>query len=110
LDMKITREDVLRVAQLAHLDLSPDEVETYRGQLDEILTYIGKLEQLDVSHFEPTSQVLPRAGAEIVKPELQNEEGLRADVVGACDVSAAVLAQAPEAAPPFFRVPRVIER
>jgi Asp-tRNA(Asn)/Glu-tRNA(Gln) amidotransferase C subunit len=53
---------------------------------------------------------LPRAGAEIVKPELQNEEGLRADVVGACDVSAAVLAQAPEAAPPFFRVPRVIER
>ncbi len=61
--MKISQEDVLRVAQLAHLDLSPAEVELYRGQLDEILNYIAKLEQLDVTNVEPMSQVLPRAGA-----------------------------------------------
>ncbi|MGH9726944.1 MAG: Asp-tRNA(Asn)/Glu-tRNA(Gln) amidotransferase subunit GatC, partial [Candidatus Acidiferrales bacterium] len=48
--MKITQTDVLRVAQLAHLELSPEELETYRGQLDEILTYIGKLEEIDVSN------------------------------------------------------------
>jgi aspartyl-tRNA(Asn)/glutamyl-tRNA(Gln) amidotransferase subunit C len=51
--MKISREDVLRVAQLAHLELAPEEVETYRGQLDEILSYVGKLQELDVSNVEP---------------------------------------------------------
>ena len=47
--MKISREDVLRVAELAHLELSPDEIDTYRGQLDEILTYVDKLRELDVT-------------------------------------------------------------
>lgn len=108
--MKITREDVLRVAQLAHLDLSPDEVETYRGQLDEILTYIGKLEQLDVSNVEPMSQVLPRAASDIASPSPRQDSELRDDVVGPCNVADAVLAQAPDAAKPFFRVPKVIER
>ena len=57
--MKISREDVLRVAELAYLELSPDEVELYRGQLDEILSYIGKLQELDVSHVEPMTQTIP---------------------------------------------------
>jgi aspartyl-tRNA(Asn)/glutamyl-tRNA(Gln) amidotransferase subunit C len=109
-NMKITREDVLRVAQLAHLDLSPDEVETYRGQLDEILTYIGKLEQLDVSNVEPMSQVLPRAEHDVANPRPQQETDLRDDVVGPCNIADAVLAQAPDASKPFFRVPKVIER
>src|ERR1700722_4134128 len=108
--MKITRDDVLRVAQLAHLDLSPDEIEMYRGQLDEILTYIGKLEQLDVSNVEPMSQVLPRAGSAIANPSLQQDTELRDDVVGPCNIADAVLAQAPDASKPFFRVPKVIER
>ena len=90
--MKITREDVLRVAQLAHLDLSPGEVETYRGQLDEILTYIGKLEQLDVSNVEPMSQVLPRTEFDIVNPSRQQDTELRDDVVGPCNIADAVLA------------------
>jgi aspartyl-tRNA(Asn)/glutamyl-tRNA(Gln) amidotransferase subunit C len=107
--MKITRDDVLRVAQLAHLDLSPDEIEMYRGQLDEILTYIGKLEQLDVSNVEPMSQVLPPAGSDIANPSLQDTE-LRDDVVGPCNIADAVLTQAPDASKPFFRVPKVIER
>lgn len=106
--MKISHEDVLRVAQLAHLDLSPAEVELYRGQLDEILNYIAKLEQLDVTNVEPMSQVLPRAGA--VGSAIAVGSELRDDVVGPCDVAEAVLAQAPDAAKPFFRVPKVIER
>ena len=63
--MKISREEVLRVAELAHLELSPEEIDTYRGQLDEILTYIDKLKELDVTHVEPMAQVLftsPAAG------------------------------------------------
>jgi aspartyl-tRNA(Asn)/glutamyl-tRNA(Gln) amidotransferase subunit C len=106
--MKISTEDVLRVAQLAHLELSPAEVELYRGQLDEILNYIAKLEQLDVTTVEPLSQVLPVVGAGNAAATLGVE--LRDDVVGPCDVANSVLAQAPDAAKPFFRVPKVIER
>ena len=101
--MKIGREDVLRVAELAHLELMPEEIELYRGQLDEILAYVGKLQKLDVANVEPMAQVLFGAPRE-------NQPELRDDTVVPCDVSDAVLAQAPDAAKPFFRVPRVIER
>ncbi|HLX86027.1 MAG TPA: Asp-tRNA(Asn)/Glu-tRNA(Gln) amidotransferase subunit GatC [Terriglobales bacterium] len=101
--MKISREDVLRVAELAHLELTPEEIELYRGQLDEILSYIGKLEKLDVSNVEPMAQVLFPA------PDDRQPE-LRDDRLVPCDIADAVLAQAPDAAKPFFRVPRVIER
>jgi aspartyl-tRNA(Asn)/glutamyl-tRNA(Gln) amidotransferase subunit C len=107
--MKISREDVLRVAELAHLELSPEEIDTYRGQLDEILTYVEKLRELDVTHVEPMAQVLHRGrGSETGATNSQAE--LREDVLQPCDVSDAVLSQAPEAAKPFFRVPKVIER
>lgn len=109
--MKISREDVLRVAQLAHLDLAPEEVETYRGQLDEILSYVGKLQELDVSNVEPMTQMRPRnADATSGASAPGNELELRDDVVVPCDVADAVLVEAPDAAKPFFRVPRVIER
>ena len=78
--MKISREDVLRVAQLAHLELAPEEVETYRGQLDEILSYVGKLQELDVSGVEPMTQMRPRnadgpdgAAAARIEPELRDD-------------------------------------
>src|ERR1700678_4791127 len=108
--MKITRENVLRVAQLAHSDLAAEEAEMYRGQLDEILTYIGKLEQLDVSNVEPMAQLLPRGATATSNSEPQSGSELREDIVGPCNVAEAVLAQAPDAAKPFFRVPKVIER
>jgi aspartyl-tRNA(Asn)/glutamyl-tRNA(Gln) amidotransferase subunit C len=109
--VKISREDVLRVAELAHLDLSPQEVETYRGQLDEILTYIDKLKELDVSNIEPMAQVLysPSGAAAAGSTEDAHPE-LRDDTPRPCDVATAVLAQATDAAKPFFRVPKVIER
>ena len=56
--MKISREDVERVAELAYLDLSEAELENYRNQLDDILEYIGKLDELDTSRVEPMAQVL----------------------------------------------------
>src|SRR5437879_5071183 len=56
--VKISREDVLRVAELAYLDLSEAELETYRAQIDEILEYIGKLNELDTAKVEPMAQVL----------------------------------------------------
>src|SRR5205814_2381991 len=56
--MKITREDVIRVADLAYLELSESELETYRAQIDEILEYIGKLNELDTTNVAPMTQVL----------------------------------------------------
>ena len=56
--MKISREDVVRVADLAYLDLSETELETYRAQIDEILEYISKLNELNTANVEPMAQVL----------------------------------------------------
>jgi aspartyl-tRNA(Asn)/glutamyl-tRNA(Gln) amidotransferase subunit C len=99
--MKISREDVLKVAALANLDLTDAEVETYRGQLDDILTYVGKLNEIDTANVEPMAQVLT-----------VSDEGsaLREDVVVRSEVVAEVLGGAPDPAPPYFRVPRVIEK
>jgi aspartyl-tRNA(Asn)/glutamyl-tRNA(Gln) amidotransferase subunit C len=101
--MKISREDVVRVAELAHLELTPEVIELYRTQLDEILTYVGKLNELDIENVEPMAQVL-FAAADDAHPELRD------DTLVPCDVGEAVLAQAADAKPPFFRVPKVIEK
>ncbi len=111
--MTISREDVLRVAELAYLELTPDEAEMYRGQLDEILNYIGKLQQLDVTNVEPMTQMSFATGeTKSPGPGSSQDAGtrLRDDLVEPCTVADAVLAQAPDAVKPFFRVPKVIER
>ena len=100
--MKISREDVLRVADLAYLDLSEAEIETYRTQLDSILEYIGKLNELDTAKVAPMAQVLSSDQAA--------DATLREDTVQPCDVAAHVLKHAPDPEPPYFRVPKVIER
>jgi aspartyl-tRNA(Asn)/glutamyl-tRNA(Gln) amidotransferase subunit C len=100
--VKITRDDVLRVADLAYLDLSESELETYRKQIDEILEYIGKLNELDTTNVEPMAQVLA--------DDQTADATLREDVVVACQVAPEILKQAPDPEPPYFRVPKVIER
>lgn len=101
--MKISREQVLRVAELAHLELSEGEPEMYRSQLDAILEYIETLNRLDVSNVEPMSQMSYGESAPAATP-------LRDDIARPCDFGEAILAQAPGAKKPFFRVPKVIER
>jgi aspartyl-tRNA(Asn)/glutamyl-tRNA(Gln) amidotransferase subunit C len=100
--MKISREDVLRVAELAYLDLSEAEVETYRKQLDDILEYAGKLNELDTASVEPMAQVLT--------DNRTADATLREDLVVPCAVADDILGQAPDPEPPYFRVPKIIER
>ena len=100
--MKITRDDVVRVAELAYLDLSEDELEKYRRQIDEILDYISKLNELDTSGVEPMAQVLA--------DDQTADATLREDLVVPSAVAEDVLRQAPDPEPPYFRVPKVIER
>src|SRR5882672_5518391 len=99
--MKISREDVLKVAALANLELTDSEVETYRGQLDDILNYIDKLNEIDTSNIEPMTQVVTTS---------TDDSTLREDVVVRSDVITEVLRGAPDPAPLYFRVPRVIEK
>jgi aspartyl-tRNA(Asn)/glutamyl-tRNA(Gln) amidotransferase subunit C len=99
--MKISREDVLKVAALANLELTDAEVDAYRGQLDDILTYIDKLNEIDTSGVEPMTQVVAASA---------DGSTLREDVVVRSDVITDVLRGAPDPAPLYFRVPRVIEK
>jgi aspartyl-tRNA(Asn)/glutamyl-tRNA(Gln) amidotransferase subunit C len=100
--MKISREDVIRVADLAYLELSDSELETYRKQIDEILEYIGKLNELDTANVKPMAQVLT--------DDQTADATLREDVVVPCNVAPEILKQAPDPEAPYFRVPKVIER
>ena len=100
--MKISREDVIRVADLAYLELSEAELETYRKQIDEILEYIGKLNEVDTTDVPPMAQVLT---------DDQTEDAtLREDLVVPSAVAEDIWRQAPDPEPPYFRVPKVIER
>jgi len=109
--MNITRDDVLRVAELANLELTEAEIETYGAQLGSILAYCEKLNELDTSGVEPLAQVLAAERLEETDPVAQQH--LRGDVPRDAAIIGQVIRRAPEALdaePPYFRVPRVIDR
>lgn len=54
---KLSREDVLKLARLARLDLSDEEIEEFSAELTEILQYVEQLQSVDVEGLEPTHQV-----------------------------------------------------
>lgn len=100
---KVTVEDVKRVAELAHLELTPAETASMLHDLNAILDHVAQLNELDTTGVAPLAQV----------SELQNERGegaLRTDAVIASLDRAAVMSQAPETDQVFFKVPKVIER
>ncbi|HEU4967108.1 MAG TPA: Asp-tRNA(Asn)/Glu-tRNA(Gln) amidotransferase subunit GatC [Candidatus Saccharimonadales bacterium] len=53
----LTREDVLKLARLARLDLTDDEIEKYRAELSSILQYVEQLQAVDITDLKPTNQV-----------------------------------------------------
>jgi aspartyl-tRNA(Asn)/glutamyl-tRNA(Gln) amidotransferase subunit C len=54
---KLSPEDVLKLARLARIDLTDDEVQEFAGEFDAILAYVEKLQSVDVAGLEPTTQV-----------------------------------------------------
>lgn len=95
--MKITRTDVEHVATLARLELAEDEKDRFTGQLDAILAYVEKLNELNTDGIVPTSHAVPVENAfreDEVRPSIGVENAL---------------ANAPDRVEGFFRVPRVIE-
>jgi aspartyl-tRNA(Asn)/glutamyl-tRNA(Gln) amidotransferase subunit C len=95
--MKLSREEVEHIAQLARLQLTEAEKDRYREQLSDILAYAERLQALDTSHIPPTSTVLARRSPlrpDAAQPGLSTEEALR---------------NAPDQARNQFRVPPVQE-
>jgi len=79
--MKITNENVERVARLARLDLSPGEIETMTRQLDTILSYVAKLDELDTADIDVTTHTQSMVNAfrdDAVLPSLPREKALAA--------------------------------
>jgi aspartyl-tRNA(Asn)/glutamyl-tRNA(Gln) amidotransferase subunit C len=54
---KLTRDDVLKLAQLARLDLKEAEIEQFRAEMSDILQFVEQLQNVDVDGLEPTHQV-----------------------------------------------------
>lgn len=104
---KVTVEEVERVAELAHLELKPEETPLMLHDLNAILDYVAELNELDTARVAPLAQVSE------LPSELRDTAGaggLRADALLASLDRATVLAQAPETDQVFFKVPKVIER
>ena len=112
--MKVTEKDVTYVADLANLELSADERAGMVRDLNSILGYIDRLNELDTSNVEPTAQVSDRYGVDESKQGSERfSYASREDVVEGLRKSLpqeVALANAPDADGTFFRVPKVIER
>ena len=99
--MKITDKDVRYVAALANLELTDEETARFVTDMNSILGYIDKLNELDTSNVEPMAQVLYAADETATLRPDQDRPGLPLE---------AVLADAPESGAGQFKVPKVIER
>src|SRR5579871_3662782 len=112
--MKVTDKDVAYVAELANLDLTDDERAGMLRDLNSILDYIDRLNELDTSNVAPMAQVSDRYGVDQSK---QGSERFayanREDVLEGLRKSLPhneALSNAPDADDDFFEVPKVIER
>ena len=95
---QITVKNVEKIAGLANLRFTDEEKEKFRGQLEQMVSYVEKLNELDTTGIEPTFAVQHGGTAlreDKAKPSLARDE---------------VLKNAPSKAHGFFRVPKVIER
>lgn len=99
--MALSEKEVRYVAELARLKLTEEEVREFLPQLDSILEYVAKLNQVDLQGVEPMAQVLAEGSADFA---------LRPDAPRKTFSPEEALANAPQQAGGLFKVPRVIER
>ena len=95
--MKIARQEVEHVAVLARLALNDTELDLVTDQMNQILGYVDKLNELDTDGIVPTAHAVPVENAfreDIIRPSIGNDNALK---------------NAPEAANNCFRVPKIIE-
>ncbi|NWG75399.1 MAG: Asp-tRNA(Asn)/Glu-tRNA(Gln) amidotransferase subunit GatC [Rubrivivax sp.] len=98
--MSISRDDVLKIADLAKLYFTEEELDSFTAQFERILDYVEQLKEVDVENIEPTSHVSAVSDFE--------EEVLRSDEVRPSLSAEESLASAPDAGSGHFRVPKVL--
>ena len=98
--MPITETDIEKIAQLAHLEISTDEIRTFAPQISEIVAYVEQLNEIDTSNVEPALGGLTPEG-EATTPD-------REDAVQPSLGQQVALNQAPDPAAGHFRVPKVL--
>jgi aspartyl-tRNA(Asn)/glutamyl-tRNA(Gln) amidotransferase subunit C len=98
--MPITESDVEKVAQLAHMEITPDELKLFAPQMADIVSYVEQLNEVDTSNVEPALGGLT--------PEGERTDSSREDVVTPSLGQKTALAEAPDAAAGHFRVPKVL--
>ena len=112
--MKVTEKDVAYVADLANLELTADERTRMLRDLNSILEYVDRLNELNSDNVEPMAQVSDRYGVDVSRQGSERfayaarediKEGLRPSLP-----HKEALKNAPESDGTFFMVPKVIER
>ncbi len=93
---RLTNDVVVKVAQLARLDLTPSEIERATEQLGDMLDHFADIDSLDLSSIEPMNQPLPIVNV------------MRDDVVQPCLDRDEVLAEAPQSEDGRFWVPPIV--
>ena len=93
---KISSDDVRKVAQLARLEIPADQIETYTEQLEEILSYVDRLQEIDTNNIPPTTRAVEVVNA------------MRDDLVEVNCSREDLLNQAPQREGDFFRVPKIL--
>jgi len=89
--------DVAYIARLARINLTEAEAKVFQKQLDDVLNYVEKLRQADVSHVEAAAHTLPIFNV------------FRGDTPGDCFAAEQALSNAPRQANGLFVVPKVVE-
>ena len=93
---KISSSDVRKVAKLARLELPEDQIEKYTEQLEEILSYVDQLQEIDTENIPPTTRAVEVINAmreDLVKVNCSRED---------------LLNQSPHREGDFFRVPKIL--
>ncbi len=95
--MALTRADVVHIADLARLELTDEEIETYQEQLTAVLDYVAMLDDLDLTDVVPTAHAITRQNvfrADVAEPSLSIDD---------------VLFNAPEQQDAQFRIQSVLD-
>ena len=94
--MPVTKKDVEKIAELAQLKFSEQELESFTHQMNEILAYMDKLNELDTENVEPLSHPVEQTNVfreDELKPSISAEDALK---------------NAPAKDEHYFKVPKVI--
>ncbi|HLA10802.1 MAG TPA: Asp-tRNA(Asn)/Glu-tRNA(Gln) amidotransferase subunit GatC [Pyrinomonadaceae bacterium] len=98
--MPINEADIEKIAKLAHIDITADELQTFVPQIAGIVTYVEQLNAVDTTSIEPALGGLTPAG--------EATEASRADEVQPSLGQKIALSEAPDAAAGHFRVPKIL--